>query len=333
MQQPNPLRVAYQYLKNSGRVAARGMDLPEGTEQVEHGKFKIWVTPSSQPYLKDTLDLLAWVDREYTTSGIPLGSGPIGVVLGARGGSTQSAYLPDRNVFWLVPKTLRDQTKATVIHEVAHWYHHNRLGVMNPEVLSKFGLALGLKKTKTDVQKDLAAKKSEIQRLRDDLEFLENGKGQLRRGQVYTSEGWDNPHLKNAPYTRSIKILSVSPKKTKLQVLNPSPYEVARKIPLVREEPTRSVAWGFLTPEDKTQLKEIQKTLDDAVSGYNVWVKSEEFNRDFDTRYEHQLNEWLPTEYAKKNVLEWWAELVTAYILHPANLTPEVKSWISSVVA
>ena len=316
------------------------MPLPKGTKEEVFGKFKIWVTPTNEKYLEDAKTLLAWTDQKYTAAGLPLGNGPIQVLLAARGGSARSVYEPNYNVIWMVPSALRGRTQATFIHEFGHWYHHNKLGMYNQDIVSQFDKAMALNFTrpaKSDTQKVLLALRKELEGLREEQEGLELGG--LHKGLVIEKNGWDNPHVRTTPYVRKYKVLSVKGKVTKVELLNPSPADLIRKVPTKQDEVTASLAWEIKTPAEKERVTELRKLIDEKAEEINRFLKSEEFSEeterqdlDFETRYERMLNEWVPTDYARTNVMEWWAELLTVFILHPTKLTDTVKDWIKSIV-
>jgi len=50
-------------------------------------------------------------------------------------------------------------------------------------------------------------------------------------------------------------------------------------------------------------------------------------------RYEHRytkalVHPWMPTEYAQVNAQEWFAELLTARLVHPSGYPRAIKTWI-----
>lgn len=51
---------------------------------------------------------------------------------------------------------------------------------------------------------------------------------------------------------------------------------------------------------------------------------------DQDDRYEAQQHEWVPTTYARKNSLEWFAELCTTMVL--GHLATPVEVWLKTVI-
>ena len=50
-----------------------------------------------------------------------------------------------------------------------------------------------------------------------------------------------------------------------------------------------------------------------------------------DERYRNLRSRWMPTEYARQNHREWFAELLTTRVLFPASLDEEVKAWLAQV--
>jgi len=96
------------------------------------------------------------------------------------------------------------------------------------------------------------------------------------------------------------------------------------------------VSWRLMSDGDRLRLKSLQKELEDRTQEYNDLVKSETVTEDFEghheTRYERRENEWIPTDYSRKNMMEWWAEILTSYIVHPSGTSDAVKEWILDVV-
>lgn len=251
---------------------------PKGVMTVS-GPFRTYVPPklsALQAGLQDTLDTV-W--SLYKNAGMSLGSGPIVVALG---GSVQSFYDVSGNYVLMTTHALGKPKDAVLIHEMAHWYHYNKVpgGASNPKVKAKYQWALA----------SLAPKKSGVV-----------------KGMTYEKPGWDNPNTKDIPYTRVYKVVSVTKTKSTVELQNPSVFDKKYRPGALREEMPTSYLEAKLNPGGVV--------VDAHGAGHT----------------EGGISAWVPSEYAKTNEREWFAELVTPHVLHPTGTDPAVKAWLDSI--
>jgi hypothetical protein len=251
---------------------------PKGVMTVS-GPFRMYVPPKLSALQTGLQDTLGTVWSLYKNAGMSLGSGPILVALG---GNVQSFYDVSGNYVLMTPHHLGKPKDSVLIHEMAHWYHHNVVpgGASNPKVKAKYQWAMA----------SLTPKKSGVV-----------------KGMTYEKPGWDNPHTKDIPYTRIYKVVSVTKTKSTVEIQNPSAFDKKHR-PHLREEMPTSYLEAKLNPRGVVQ---------DAHGASHT---------------EGGISAWVPSEYAKTNEREWFAELVTPHVLHPAGTDPAVKAWLNSLV-
>ena len=266
---PSPSRVVSRHLLSS----------LQGEPEVS-GPFWLYIPPKLKGFTESLRDTLNSVWGVYHQAGLSLGAGPIKVTLGT---GVQSFHDHTGNYVLMATHDLGKPRDAVLIHEMAHWYHHNVVpgGFGNPRIKAMYAKAMGELTTKAGV----------------------------KRGMTYEKAGWDNPFTKDTPYVRKYEVVSVTKAKTTVKLLNPSPSDVKRMGPrdILEVVPT-SYMERLLNPE----------VMVDVHGGVHP---------------KGGISVWVPTEYAKTNANEWFAELVTPYVLHPSGTDPLVKKWIGSLVA
>lgn len=299
-------------------------------DHVSHGKFDVYFPPQHEKSLEGVLSILDWVDKEYTSAGFHL-TKPIRVVMAAVG-SNRSNFTPDLNTIYVYPGAFKQ--KGVLIHEMAHWFHFNRVhgGFHNPEIIKQYHASMvAFKHSGGPVEQN--PKKVLLEKLRAEYDALANDKTQLAKGMVLNIPGMANPYTDRSMYIRQFKVRTVGKKTCKVEVLNPNAYDksVAARTgwkegqPLIRDEDTKSLIYHMNTQDDKARRTELQNQIQ-KLEGEIVdeFVPSELYESD-------ALHSWMPSKYAMKNPLEWFAELVTYRILKPSQMAPEVISWLASV--
>lgn len=252
---------------------------PKGVMTV-HGPFRTYVLPKLSGFQADFQDTLDGVWSLYKSAGVSLGGGPIAVALG---GKVQSLYDVAGNYVLMTTHAMRNPRNATLIHEMAHWYHFNRVpgGGSSPKVKAKYLWAMA----------SIAPKKSGVV-----------------KGMTYEKEGWDNPFTKDVPYTRIYKVVSVTKTKSAVEIQNPSEFDRKHRPNALREEMSTSYLEAKLNPGGLV------------VDSHGV------------SHTEGGISAWVPSEYAKTNDREWFAELLTHHVLNPSGTDPGVVAWINGVV-
>jgi len=251
---------------------------PKGVMTVS-GPFRMYIPPGLSGLQSSLQDTLGTVWALYKNAGLSLGSGPIAVALGGR---VESLYDVSGNYVLMTTHHIRNPKSTVLIHEMAHWYHYNKVpgGVSNPKVKAKYQWALA----------SLAPRKSGVV-----------------KGMTYEKIGWDNPYTKDIPYTRIYKLVSVTKTKSTVELQNPSEFDKKHRMNALREVLPTSYLEQLLNPGGLV------------TDAHGV------------SHLEGGISPWVPTEYAKTNEREWFAELVTPHVLHPTSTDPEVRAWLDSL--
>jgi hypothetical protein len=312
---------------------------------LDHGIFKVTMAPKDEPLRQVAVDLLERVARDYQAAGYPL-KAPVRVLVQGAKGTNRSKYFHEPyNLVQLLPRPMSKESDFyhTVIHELAHWYHGNRVagGFGNSTIREKYiHVMKSFRGTdQATVGTELDKIHVLIERARLKIEALESSVG-LRRGVVVSVPGRENPFQGNVPYVRQYRVLKAPGRKTtRVELLNPSPWDLqmAQKngwpLPLIREEATSSLLYHFQTESKKTELELARKEFEGLNEVRNSLVRGmrEQGLRGAPGSYTEHLSDWIPTTYAKTNSHEWFAELLTAAILNPSTLKAEVQDWLRSV--
>jgi hypothetical protein len=335
MSTPCPVRVA-------DRFAATFPFIPDTSKVFTHGVFRVILSsynPEAEDYMLPFLDQ---VEKDYQAAGFPL-RGPVQVLIQGQKGVNRSRYFPSHNLVQLLPRHIAKESDGyfTVVHEIAHWFHYNRVkgGEGNRDVRLKYHEALkslkgvDLSQTGNERERDrakLVALKFLLEKKRDEASTG------LKRGVIVSVPGptgfqgpWD--------YIRQFKVLKAPGKKyTTVELLNPSPWDISesaqrgKKAPYIQEEATNTLLYNLHTQSQKDSLSALEKEYDDmAMSIHRKW--KDDTSRRGPEAYENHLADWMPTGYARTNHLEWFAEMMSTLILKPQTLKPEVQEWLHTV--
>lgn len=325
------------------RWAVQAPRVSPGSKKVDLQNFQIIIAEVALEQEAEVLALLTRVARDYQSAGYPLKKRVNVLVQGVKGTNRSRFYGDGYNLIQLLPKTRSKEPDYyhTVVHELAHWYHFNQVpgGFHNPEILTKFSESVrgAARVDSTTVGTPLDRVKALHGRLTARKERLETASNP-KRGDVISIPGKLNPFVGNEPYIRQHKVLKAPGKKTTMtELLNPSPWDLqvwtqaGRKPPVLREEVTHSLRHHHLTPEIRAELKELDVEIAKVAQEWRDLHKGLGENRFEETRYEDQITDWVPTTYAKQNEREWFAEVMTAAILKPGAMKPQVHEWLKAV--
>jgi hypothetical protein len=292
---------------------------------IELGEFRVNILPKYAEFEPVLREGFTKAEADYARAGFPI-HGPVKVeVKGKAFGGTRSFYTTGGNFIQLVPEALRNHGDYHVfVHELAHWYHQNQIsgGFNNRDIVRKYTEVRGTKDTGG----------SNFERLQDEIKLKEKELNTLRKkipaGTIAEVEDWDDPFRHNAKYIRKYKVIKPADREghmTWCELLNPSPWDLRVSPETLKKVLTQDLVENI--PGIGQQIKELKKE----VSG--LYDKSNDLatGKATDTRYQELRSMWVPTDYAKGNHLEWFAELMTTLILSPASLADEVKDWLKSV--
>jgi len=308
---------------------------------IETGGFVIHIYHHYIDYLGMIREGLEKASRDFSSAGFPL-RGKVDIVVKGKGAAQRSFFDPNTNHVQILPNALKSgDNYFTFIHELAHWYHYNNVPgkFNNGKIIEKFIWAKEEAPTKAQ-----AVDPYDI--LREEIAKLELDKGKLLRmvakGAIVEITSWDNPFTHNEKVTRKYRVIKPVPGKggklTEVELLNPSPNDMATivsqgwKPPYIRHHPTSELLEA--TPGLKERITAVNLEIEIKVKEMNDLVvkrentPSEAYQRR-ENLYQNKLSDWMPTEYARKNPREWFAELLTTRVVKPSELSDEVKKWMA----
>lgn len=325
----NPAAVA----RIAVRVAGAAKPGSQGQKMVPQGRFEVWYLPKYETGLDVVLRGLAAAERLYDHAQYRLPD-KIPVVMSARAwGSQRSIYTTaDGGFIQLVPAAFADKGNfATFVHELAHYFHSHavRGGFTNGAIRGRF--------QEVSAEKVVESRGSAVDKAQDALKEIEKEFSQVAKS-VRPGMTLDLMLFKgfgfNAPKAlRPVRVLEKKGRGDRVQIvveyLDRTPEEVTNGI----RGDTLGLRYFVLAANDpslKALLADIMARQSRAIEVYNNAVTSEA-NGDGSARYENPRSLWFPTDYSKTNSMEWFAELVTARLLAPSKMDPEVQAWLDQV--
>ena len=294
----------------AGRVIVSILKVPKGAKEEMVGEhFRVIFSPTYAKTFPDAKAELLHVAGLYAKAGLPL-SGQCSILLG-KSAARDSAYHRAQRAIQLNPE---HDGISTMIHEIAHWQHDVGPGFGDRDIIDKYRLAMSEKHdTDSKPYDKMVARQAIVRKESKELDKV-MATPQCRRGATFTAVvggvSWDYVVLRRNDKEVTVRKTPTSGGASVEETLRG--YDVN---PLFVEDWSDAVKKSRdLFEEDNRLVQEINqlyKKLDDTYNG--------------------TLSDWLPTEYAKKNEMEWFAELVTTMLLHPTKLTPEVQGWLKAV--
>jgi len=193
----------------------------------------------------------------------------------------------------------RADTLNTVIHETAHYIHHNWIpgGYNNPVIVE------GYENHKLD--EDTGGS-----RTKRSIDMLEK----IKADYLLAVKQWFKHHDPGGMLVRS-----KHGSKTFFPDFVYIPSGGRDQLPAI----------GYMTAfsDGGRILLEFQRRIDD----YNK--DAIQLQRGEDVTYLRDwLSTWVPSDYAKTNVMEWFAEVFTACALHPQTVDSKVLAWLEKVL-
>lgn len=321
----------------AGRVAAAYTARTAATQILEKqfGRFKLKYLPQHAAYADPTGALLVEAEKKYVSAGIPIRD-DIVVALYGRGASHASAVYhmgSSPPAIQVAPKAFEDANLIhTLIHELGHYYHDKVVpgGEHNPEVIHRYSWATRQRRTQEGGTLDVLNRR----RLQLDKRYLElqdeiNVRKPLpRKGQPFE---WD-PWVRGHQYHVKGRIVGKEDSRTvKVEILEaPEEYLAYQSVyrrgpgPLIVPEAIAVITYLGKDEAKEKELKQVEQARTEVYNEIQAVVKQHH------DRYEVQLHDWVPTTYARKNQFEWFAEMVTTFVL--GHLKPEPSEWLLSVV-
>jgi len=319
-------------------LAARAKPGSRGQKSIKQGRFVVWYLPRYSDQVPIVLDGLKKAEAAYAQARYSLPTG-IPILMAARAfGSVRSIYSSANGGFiQLVPSAF--DTKAefgTFIHELAHYTHNHQVpgGFRNPIISRQFSQAGRAEAENPSGTEDAMAM---AQASLDKVGKLWGNVAKLfRKGQRFT--------INFRPF--------VGPKRPReVVVVNKKGRGRSTKIVMSFVEPTPDekqggilgtthgiVAMGRLmvdpgqvSPKLAEGVPSLIQWEKESYEAYNEAVAAQA-GKTPEARYADPKAKWFPTTYSETDSLEWFAELVTARVLAPNSMDPEVRTWVDAMM-
>jgi len=311
------------------RRVARRVVGAESVEEWDFGRFHI-TAPSRVK--RDLEAALGRVDKDFAKAGFPLGKS-IEVEAG-KGRTGKAAYFhPSRNYIEVMPSGFRGALYEVLVHEMAHWFHHNRLGLGNRAILDKHDEIV---EGRGGPEVPFADLKSLEKKLKSLKRKQTNLIKKIGKAGSFSLPGYEDRQRRAGKYVREVTAVGAQAMRgalpfIKLRVANPSPSDIEQGDPnafvfnivvpvgeVLPGLPALASAWEQLDDEIReTERGILQARRQDTTEAYKVPGAG--------------LDDWMPTEYAKNDFKEWFAELMTVAVLQPARLSKPVVGWLRSL--
>jgi hypothetical protein len=302
---------------------------------VSQGIFDIEYLPQYAEFVPHVIEGLKKAEGLYQRANIQL-KNRIEVVIKGKGVAKNPFYDPSTKKIQIIPQGFNENLSRIVevlVHEIAHYYHENVIsgGFKNKAIKDQYDIAKQEKNQGGSVREvaldEYNKQKSLVKRIAKKI---------AKEGLVFKLERFDKLINKDAIFT--YKILGYTGKdEAEIEIIdvfevkgNPVDYETKSKYFLNRPYyyPISTVA-GWLTKEkdqfnyknEKEKLEELRLKYNDIASGKVA-----------DTRFQEWRTDWLPTNYSRKNAVEWFAEMVTAAVLEPDSMKPYVRNWFQQIM-
>ena len=316
------------------RVAARVLADTE-LQVRDEGTFVLEYLPKHAPAVESIAKTVHKAMGMYQAAGIPVQHKVLVRLHGKGAAHVNALYRLHQNppLMVIAPKAYQDPILfKTVIHEFGHYFHDKVVpgGVRNQAVSSKYMWALRQQATGEGPQRDVLVKKLKL--VEDQIKKLEEEKYILkpmpRKGEVFDFDQWSNGvqlHFKG-------RIIGKSGANVRIEILNPEviPFNQSGYYPkllgkVTTDVPVKSLLFKGYDTEVEGRIAELNSERQTIHQSLQSISRTEK-----DDRYEVQRSDWAPTQYSRKNVMEWFAELCTTYVL--GHLKKPVEEWLLSVI-
>lgn len=325
-------RVAERYLLASARYA-----LTEIGEKV-FGRFKVRYLKQHEGVVDKLGSQLLEAEKAYESAGVPIVH-EIQVALTGAGASHALGLYTMGSVpptIQIAPKSYADPKLVhTLIHELGHYFHDKVVpgGIQNPAIISKHMWAVRQKPTGHGNQVDVLNRK--LKSLNDRY-FKLNEERSLkkplpRKGQVFEYDPWVNGkqyHVKGRivgkrdSRTVNVEIVEAPPEYMERQrIYRRGPG------PLIVPEAVAVLTFTGVNEAAVAELEKVEKERHEVHEQLKSLISEGKAN---DDRYEVHIHDWVPTTYARKDHFEYFAEMLTTFVL--GHLKPEPAEWLKSVL-
>jgi hypothetical protein len=301
----------------------------------QFGRFKVRYIKQHAEHLEEVGKLLLESEQKYQAAGVPLQDNILVALYGGGIGSHAAAVYhmgSSPPAIQVAPKAYEDASFLhTLIHELAHYYHDKVVpgGQNNVEVMTRFMWAMRQKRTQAGGSRDVLKRRLDVLNKRyKELEETQYIHRPLpRKGTVVEYDTWSN----GVQYHIKGKIVGKKGRDVLIEIIEaPEKYLLRSSMyrrgpgPLVVPESASTLTYVGKDEAKERELKEVEKERHEVYETLKGEISKP------DDRYEVQLHDWVPTTYSRKNHMEWFAELLTTFVL--GHLKEEPSKWLLSVI-
>jgi hypothetical protein len=302
--------------------------------EMQVGVFTLRFLKQHEAFAEPMAKLLEEAAKKYAATNILIPHKILVALTGKGAARAQAQYWPGSEppTVQVAPKSFQDTNLVnTLIHELAHYFHDKVVpgGMSNPEVISRYNWATRQKRTQEGGQRDVLEGK---RRLLDKQYFELQEERYIRKplprkGQVFEFD----PYVEGTQYHVKGKIVGKEGRNVLVEIIDAPPRYIERQKmlyrntgPLVVSEAASNITFVGVDPVKDKELREVEA---ERTATYTELHALEDKP---DDRYEVQHHDWLPTTYARKKPVEYFAEMMTTFVL--GHLKPEPSRWLLSVV-
>lgn len=301
----------------------------------QFGSFTVRYLKQHEPFADPIGKVLLEAEKMYAAAGVRIPDNIRVALDGRQAGKNRAWYWPGSSppIFYVAPKAFSEANLLhTVIHELGHYFHDKVVpgGMGNQEVRARYAWAVRQKKTQEGGRVDVLERKARALNkryieLQDEINLR---KPLPRKGEVFEFDDWFNGtqyHVKGRMVgkrdsrTVLVELIEATEKYVRFQSVNQRGPG-----PLIFPTDIRSLTYAG---KDEAKVKELAEVEKERAE---IFAELKAGENKPDDRYEVQHHDWLPTTYARKNNDEYFAEMMTTFVL--GHLKPDPSRWLLSIV-
>ena len=290
------------------------------------GPFNVQYLPQHASFVPQIGDLLLEAAKRCAGAGYKI-THDIEVLITGRGAAHALAiyYAQSPPTIKIAPKAYnRADLVHTLVHELGHYFHDKVVpgGFRNADIAAKYRWAVR-QKSETEGSSLDAVRAKIVKTEAEIADFVKQIYAPPRKGtKVEFDYNW---------FGKKFRAVGVVGKKAgkDIEVELAGPPELVDLVVRTYRRPVLPVGLGTLTtpsPADLAKLTGMRQEVTDLQRQVSEFAKGTAK----DNVYEVQFHDWLPTTYSKKNVMEWFAELMVTDVL--GHLKPDPSAWLKSMV-
>jgi len=300
----------------------------------QFGRFRVRYIKQHADHIDEVGKLLLEAEQKYASAGVPLRDNFNVALHGSGAAHAAALYFIGSNPpqIQVAPKAYKDASLVhTLIHELGHYYHDKVVpgGEHNQEVLMRFIWAMRQKRTQSGGARDVLRRRFDALNKRYfALQEEQNIHKPLpRKGTVVEYDTW----MDGVQYHIKGKLVGKRGRELLIEIIEaPEKYLFRNSVyrrgpgPLVVPEAASTLTYVGKDLAKEKELAEVEKERHEVSEALTAQLDQH------DDRYEVQQHDWAPTTYSRKNQVEWFAEIMTTFVL--GHLKPEPSEWLLAVI-